>query len=119
MDGKLVFEAADGRIVRTPFGHLGHALRYRTFLWYWVVRNVVTRYRQTTLGPLWAVLQPFLSSLVYAFLFGFLLHVNTPPVPYTVFVLTNLVLWTYSTRIIVGSPGALLGSLELITRIQF
>jgi len=83
-----------------------------------VVRNVVTRYRQTTLGPLWAVLQPFLSSLVYAFVFGILLKIQSP-VPYTVFVLTNLVLWTYSTRIIVGSPGTLLGSLDLITRIQF
>ena len=119
MDADLVFEAADGRVLRTPFGHFGHALRYRTFLGYWVRRNVLTRYRQTTLGPLWAVLQPLMSSLVFAFVFGLLLRVNTPPVPYTVFVVTNLVLWTYSSRIITGSPGNILGSLDLITRIQF
>jgi ABC-type polysaccharide/polyol phosphate export permease len=116
---KPVFEAADDRLARSFGDHLRYALRFRTFLGYWVLRNVVTRYRQTTLGPLWALLQPLLSSLVYAFVFGLLLRVDTSPVPYTVFVITNLVLWTYSTRVIVSAPGSVIGNLQVVTRIQF
>jgi ABC-type polysaccharide/polyol phosphate export permease len=113
-----VFEAADGRLIQ-PRDHLRHALRYRTFLGYWIRRNVLTRYRQTTLGPLWAVVQPLLGSLVYAFVFALVLRVDTPPVPYTIFVITNLVLWTYSTRTILSGPAALLGNLDLVTRVRF
>jgi lipopolysaccharide transport system permease protein len=113
-----VFEAADDRLIR-PRDHLRNALRYRTFLGYWLRRNVLTRYRQTTLGPLWAVLQPLLGSLVYVFVFSLVLRVDTPPVPYALFVVTNLVLWTYSMRTILTGPAALLGNLDLVTRVQF
>jgi lipopolysaccharide transport system ATP-binding protein len=44
MSAEPVFEAADGAVLRTPLGHLEHALGYRTFLAYWVLRNVVARY---------------------------------------------------------------------------
>jgi lipopolysaccharide transport system permease protein len=113
-----VFEAADGRLI-TPRDHLRRALRYRVFLGYWLRRNLLTRYRQTTLGPLWAVLQPMLSGLVYAFVFAVVLRVQIHGVPYTVFVVTNLVLWTYSMRTILIGPAVLLAHLDLITRVQF
>jgi lipopolysaccharide transport system permease protein len=113
-----VFEATDGRLIR-PRDHIRRAIRHRVFLGYWLRRNVLTRYRQTTLGPLWAVLQPLLGGLVYAFVFAVVLRVETPPVPYTVFVVTNLVLWTYSMRTILVGPAALLAHLDLITRVQF
>jgi lipopolysaccharide transport system permease protein len=113
-----VFEAADDRLV-SPRDHLRHALRFRTFLGYWLRRNLITRYRQTTLGPLWAVLQPLLGSLVYVFVFSLVLRVETPPVPYALFVVANLVLWTYSMRTILTGPAALLANLDMVTRVQF
>jgi ABC-type polysaccharide/polyol phosphate export permease len=113
-----VFEAADDRLVR-PRDHLRNALRHRAFLGYWLRRNVLARYRQTTLGPLWTVLQPLLGSLAYAFVFTVVVRVHTPPVPYALFVITNLVLWTYSTRTVIAGPAALLGNLNLVTRVQF
>jgi len=102
-----------------PQDHLRRAFRHRVFLGYWLRRNVLTRYRQTTLGPLWALLQPMLSGLVYAFVFAVVLRVQTHPVPYAVFVVTNLVLWTYSMRTILIGPAVLLAHLDLITRVQF
>jgi lipopolysaccharide transport system permease protein len=114
-----VFEAADGRVVRSFGEHLRHALHFRTFLGYWVLRNVVTRYRQTVLGPLWALLQPLLGSLIYAFVFGLLLRVDTGGVPYTLFVITNLVLWAYSARMIINAPGYVIANLNIVTRVQF
>lgn len=113
-----VFEAADNRLVQ-PRNALQEALRHRTFLFYWVWRNISARYRQTTLGPLWALVLPLLSGVVYAFVFGVFLGLQTGTVPYAVFAITNLVLWTYATRTILTGPAALLGNLDLLTRVRF
>lgn len=114
----IAFEASDGRLIH-PRRALFEAWRFRTLLAYWVRRNLVARYRQTTLGPIWAVLVPILSSLVYAFVFSLLLRVETGTVPYTLFAMTNLALWMYTTRTLQTGPAALLGNLELITRVRF
>lgn len=111
------FEAADGRLIH-PHDHLRQAYRYRLFLSFWIRRNLSVRYRQTTLGPLWAILQPLLSASVYAFVFSWLMRVQTP-VPYAVFVVTNLAFWSYTARTILIGPTVLLGNLDLVTRIQF
>lgn len=114
----IVFEALDGRLIH-PSRPLLEAWRFRTLLAYWLRRNLIARYRQTTLGPIWAVLLPILSSLVYAFVFGLLLRVETGAVPYTLFAMTNLALWMYTTRSLQTGPAALLGNLDLITRVRF
>jgi ABC-type polysaccharide/polyol phosphate export permease len=114
----IAFEASDGRLIH-PRRPLVEAWRFRTLLAYWVRRNLVARYRQTTLGPIWAVLVPILSSLVYAFVFSLLLRVQTGAVPYTLFAMTNLALWMYTTRALQTGPAALLGNLDLITRVRF
>ncbi len=62
---------------------------------------------------------PILSSLVYAFVFSLLLRVETGTVPYTLFAMTNLALWMYTTRSLQTGPAALLGNLDLITRVRF
>jgi ABC-type polysaccharide/polyol phosphate export permease len=113
-----VFEALDGRLIH-PRRALRDAWRFRALLAYWVRRNLIARYRQTTLGPIWAVLVPILSSLVYAFVFSLLLRVETGAVPYTLFAMTNLALWMYTTRALQTGPAALLGNLDLITRVRF
>lgn len=114
----IAFEASDGRLIH-PRRPLVEAWRFRTLLAYWVRRNLVARYRQTTLGPIWAVLVPILSSLVYAFVFSLLLRVQTGAVPYTLFAMTNLALWMYTTRALQTGPAALTGNLDLITRVRF
>jgi lipopolysaccharide transport system permease protein len=113
-----VFEAADNRLIE-PRNSLQEALRHRTFLFYWVWRNISARYRQTTLGPIWALVLPLLSGIVYAFVFGVFLGLQTGGVPYAVFAITNLVLWTYATRTILTGPASMLGNLDLITRVRF
>jgi lipopolysaccharide transport system permease protein len=112
------FEAADNRLIRPRYS-LQDVVRHRTFLAYWVRRNILARYRQTTLGPIWALVLPIISGVVYAFVFGVFLGLRAGPVPYAVFAITNLVLWAYATRTILTGPAALLGNLDLITRVRF
>jgi lipopolysaccharide transport system permease protein len=113
-----VFEAADNRLIK-PAHSILDVVRHRTFLAFWVRRNIMARYRQTSLGPLWALLLPILSGVVYGFVFGIFLGVKSGDVPYAVFATTNLVLWTYATRTILSAPTALFSNLDLITRVRF
>ena len=114
-----VFEAVDNRLQRTLIGHLRYALRYRPFFLYWVRRGLVTRYSQTSIGLLWAILQPLLSSLIYIIVFSYVVRVSTDPVPYPLFIVTSLVLWSYFNRIVFSGAASIIGNLDIVTRVQF
>ena len=82
-------------------------------------RGIVTRYSQTSIGLLWAILQPLLSSFVYLIVFSVVVRVSTEPVPYPLFIVTSLVLWSYFNRIVFSGASSIVGNLDIITRVQF
>ncbi len=114
-----IYEVKDNRVNRTLKDHLRFAFEYRAFFVYWVRRNIVTRYSQTTVGLLWAVLQPLLSSLVYILVFSVIARVSTDPVPYPLFVVTSLVLWSYFQRIVFSGAASVVTNLDIVTRVSF
>jgi lipopolysaccharide transport system permease protein len=115
----LIYEAADNRLRRSPYGNLHHALRYWPFFAAWVRRGLVTRYRQTSLGLLWALIQPLLTSLVYVLVFAYVLRIRTGRTPYVVFIVLNVVLWTYFTRIVLSGSASVIHNMDLIGRARF
>lgn len=64
------------------------------------------RYKQTVIGALWAVIQPFLTMVVFAIFFGNLARIPSEGVPYPIFAYCALIPWTYfCRRIDPGAPG--------------
>lgn len=57
--------------------HLGEVWRYRDLLQMLVRRDFITFYKQTILGPLWFVVQPLLTTLIYVVLFGNIAKIST------------------------------------------
>ncbi|MBI1281596.1 MAG: hypothetical protein GC179_25945 [Anaerolineaceae bacterium] len=114
-----IYEATDNRINRSLKDHLRFAYAYRAFFLYWVRRGIITRYSQTSVGLLWAVLQPLLSSLVYIIVFSFIARVSTNPVPYPLFVVTSLVLWSFWQRIVFSGASSVVSNLDIVTRVSF
>ena len=53
--------------------HLRETFRYRDLIWLFVKRDFVALYKQTILGPLWAIIQPVLTTFVFSFIFLFFL----------------------------------------------
>src|SRR2546426_2302238 len=66
---------------------------YRELLYFLVWRDVKVRYKQTVLGAAWAVLQPFLTMVVFSVVFGRLAGIRADGVPYPVFVFAALLPW--------------------------
>lgn len=69
--------------------------KYRDLLIMFIRRDVVTVYKQTILGPLWFVIQPIFTSLIYLIVFGQIAKVSTDGVPQILFYLAGVTLWTY------------------------
>ena len=93
--------------------------RYRELLWAFVARDIKVRYRQTVIGGLWAIVQPFSTMVVFSFFFGYIAHISSGGVPYPIFSYAGLVLWTYFTGALGTAAGSMVGSAGLITKVYF
>ena len=69
--------------------------RYKDLLLMYVKRDIVTLYKQTILGPLWFIIQPVLTTIMFMFVFGGIAGISTDGVPQAVFYLAGLVCWNY------------------------
>ncbi|MDX6514192.1 MAG: lipopolysaccharide transport system permease protein [Gaiellaceae bacterium] len=94
--------------------------RFRELLFYLAWRDIKIRYKQTALGAAWAILQPFLTMIVFTLFFGRLAGIKAPDdIPYPLFSLTGLVLWTYFANAVTFTSNSLVGNAALITKVYF
>lgn len=92
---------------------------YRELVYFLTWRDVKVRYKQTVLGAAWAILQPFLTMLVFSLFFGRLAHMPSEGVPYPLFTFAALVPWTFFANGLTQSSNSLVGSAALITKVYF
>src|SRR5262249_8074977 len=92
---------------------LGELWEYRGLVYFLVWRDVKVRYKQTVLGAAWAILQPFLTMLVFSLFFGRLAKLPSDHVPYPVFAFAGLVPWGFFANGLSQSSDSLVGSTNL------
>src|SRR5262249_46758342 len=97
----------------------GSLWEYRELVYFLTWRDVKVRYKQTFLGASWAVLQPFLTMVVFSIFFGRLAKMPSEGVPYPVFSLTGLVPWTFFATSFIQSSNSLVSNANLIKKIYF
>jgi lipopolysaccharide transport system permease protein len=93
--------------------------QYRELLLTFVIRDVKVRYRQTILGGLWAILQPFTTMIIFSFFFGYIAKISGDGVPYPVFSYAGLVLWIYFANALTAASISVVGSASLFTKVYF
>lgn len=69
--------------------------KYRDLIYMYVKRDIITMYKQTVLGPLWFVIQPIFTTIMYMFVFGGLAGISTDGAPQPLFYLSGIMLWNY------------------------
>lgn len=69
--------------------------RYRDLYVMYIKRDIVTQYKQTILGPLWYVIQPLMTTVIYMFVFGGLAGISTDGIPQPLFYMAGITLWNY------------------------
>ena len=91
----------------------------RELLYFFVWRDVKVRYKQTVIGALWAVLQPFLTMLVFSLFFGRLAHIPSQGLPYPIFYYGALLPWTYFATALQGATSTIVENQRVITKVYF
>jgi lipopolysaccharide transport system permease protein len=74
---------------------LRDVIRYRDLIYLFVKRDFVLQYKQTILGPLWLIIQPLFSTIMYTFVFGNLAKIGTNGIPHLLFYYSGTMLWTF------------------------
>ena len=92
---------------------------YRELLYFLTWRDIKVRYKQTVLGAAWAILQPFMTMVVFSLFFGRLARIPSDGLPYPIFSLAGLVPWQFFAYGLNQSSNSLVGSANLIKKVYF
>ena len=98
---------------------LGEMWEYRELLYFFIWRDVKVRYKQTALGVSWAILQPFLTMVIFSLFFGRLAGVPSDGVPYPIFAYTALLPWTFFAHGVTLSANSLVSNANLVKKVYF
>ena len=99
--------------------NLGELWLYRELIYFMTWRDLKVRYKQTVLGAAWAILQPFLSMVVFSVFFGRWLGVPSGDVPYPIFSYTALLPWGLFSKAIADAGRSLVTNRAMITKVYF
>jgi len=93
--------------------------QYRELFLFMVWRDIKVRYKQSALGAAWAILQPFLTMVVFTFLFGKMADIPSDGIPKPVFYYSALLPWLYFSGAINKSGQSLVANSNLLTKVYF
>jgi ABC-type polysaccharide/polyol phosphate export permease len=96
---------------------LAELWRYRELLISMVLRELRVRYRQSTLGPAWALLQPLSLMIVFSLFLGRFAHIPSGGVPYPIFYYAALAPWMFVAAILPSATISLLANAALINKV--
>jgi lipopolysaccharide transport system permease protein len=92
---------------------------YRELLYFFIWRDIKIRYKQTVIGTAWAILQPFLTMLVFSLFFGRLAKLPSNGLPYPIFYYCALLPWSYFAGALQNATNVVVEQQRLITKIYF
>ena len=92
---------------------------YRELFFYFAVRDIQVKYKQTVLGFMWAILQPLLMMAIFTVFFSRVLHATGDDLPYPLFVLSGLILWGLFSNGLMNSSNSMVNNANIIKKIYF
>lgn len=92
---------------------------YRDLIKLFVRRTFVAHYKQTILGPAWAIIQPFLTTVVYTLFFGNIAGLGAAGVPTFIFYLSGTIIWTLFAASLSHSANAFIGNARILGKVYF
>ena len=95
--------------------------RYRELLYFLTWRDVKVKYKQAALGAAWAIIQPFLTMVIFTIIFGRLagLDARTGSLPYPVFLYAGLLPWTFFSNALTRSGNSVVAGQNIVTKVYF
>jgi lipopolysaccharide transport system permease protein len=111
---RLVIEAG-----RTEKHYWRDIWRYRELFYFLSWRDILVRYKQTTLGILWALIRPLLTMAVFTVIFGRIGKFPSDNVPYPLMVFAGLLPWQFFSTAFSEASNSLIGNANMISKVYF
>jgi lipopolysaccharide transport system permease protein len=92
---------------------------YRDLVWMFVRRDFTSTYKQTILGPLWFFISPFMTVIMYTFVFSTIAGIKTDGIPAPIFYLTGTTLWNYFNQCFISSSGTFVNNAGIFGKVYF
>jgi lipopolysaccharide transport system permease protein len=93
--------------------------QYRELIYFMTWRDLKVRYKQTLLGISWAVLQPFLTMVVFSIFFGGLAKVPSDGIPYPIFSFVGLLPWGLFAKALLDASRSLYSHQNMVSKVYF
>jgi len=93
--------------------------QYRVLLYFLVWRDLKVRYKQTIIGVGWAIIQPFISMVIFTLIFGIFARLPSDGLPYPIFAYTALLPWNYFASALNRCTASVVGDANLVTKVYF
>lgn len=99
--------------------NLKEVWQYRDLIWIYTKRTFVLTYKQTILGPIWIFLNPFLTSLIYVFVFGGIAGIPTDGIPQMLFYLGGNAIWTFFSSSLTKTSSTFTANANVFGKVYF
>lgn len=99
--------------------NLKELFHYMDLIFLFVKRNFTSLYKQTILGPLWAIIQPFLTTVVFTLVFGGIAGLDTGGVPSFIFYMCGNIAWGYFSQCFTSTANTFTGNAAIFGKVYF
>ena len=99
--------------------NLREVWQYKDLIWLFTKRSFALTYKQTVLGPAWIFLNPFLTSIIYTFVFGGIAGMSTDGVPKILFYLCSNAIWTFFSSSVTKNATTFTGNANVFGKVYF
>lgn len=93
--------------------------QYRDLLTLFVKRNIITQYKQTILGPLWYIIQPLMTTVMYMVVFGGIAKISTDGLPQPLFYLAGISFWQYFSDCLTKTSNTFVANAGIFGKVYF
>ncbi|MFC1623652.1 ABC transporter permease [Patescibacteria group bacterium] len=93
--------------------------QYKELLYFLTWRDIKVRYKQTIVGILWALFQPFMTMVVFTIFFGKFAGMPSDGIPYPIFVYTGLLIWQFFSGSLSDVSNCLIKNQRIVTKVYF
>lgn len=105
--------------------HLKETLQYKDLIFLLVKRDFISKYKQTILGPLWAVIQPLMTTIVFTIIFGSLAGLTTADIegdymiPGFLFYMAGNICWGYFSGVLSATSNTFIGNMATMGKVYY
>lgn len=94
-------------------------LDYKDLLFLFVRRDIVTVYKQTVLGPLWYIIQPILTTVMFTLVFSRIANISTDGIPPLIFYLLGVTMWGYFSECLNRTSNTFVVNQHIFGKVYF